>query len=725
MSNILSQLNSEQKKAVENIFGPTLVIAGAGSGKTRALTYKVAYLIEQKISPHEILVLTFTNKAANEMKSRIVELVGDKSRFVTMGTFHSVFSKILRYESEKIGYQSNYTIYDSDDSKSFMKNIMDDLGISTQQYKPNVFCSIISKAKNKLVSPIEFTKNARGLFEEKIALCYEEYQNRLKKSNAMDFDDLILKPIELFSRFPKVLEKYQEKFKFILVDEYQDTNKVQYTLIKMFAEKNKNICVVGDDSQSIYSFRGADIRNILDFQIDYSDCKTFRLEQNYRSTKNILESANCVIKNNFGKIPKNLWTENQNGEKITILICKDEKDEGEIISKKVEEEIRKLKLNLKDVAILYRTNAQSRAIEDAFRKFQIPYRIVGGIEFYKRKEIKDVLAYLKFISNPNDNESLNRIINFPSRGIGETSLNKIKNYANEKKINFFEALNNIEKIEEIQKRTKDAIQKFTTCIWKYIDLRNKISLSEFSKMLIEEIAILNLLKEEGTIESMSKWENIQELLSGISEYENEKESSTLEEFLQDISLLTNVDNLNTENNSVTLMTLHSAKGLEYPIVFVAGVEEGLLPLSNGFSFNDEEVEEERRLMYVGITRAMAKLYLTLTKTRFRFGDLQYSTPSRFISEIDKKFYTEENSNKIFLNESFYNKKKYDDYIDETFNSENDTKKVYVGSRVSHETFGSGRVISINENGSKVTVNFDKYGKKQLLLMYANLKPITF
>ncbi len=493
----------------------------------------------------------------------------------------------------------------------------------------------------------------------------------------------------------------------------------------MFAEKNKNICVVGDDSQSIYSFRGADIRNILDFQIDYSDCKTFRLEQNYRSTKNILESANCVIKNNFGKIPKNLWTENQNGEKITILICKDEKDEGEIISKKVEEEIRKLKLNLKDVAILYRTNAQSRAIEDAFRKFQIPYRIVGGIEFYKRKEIKDVLAYLKFISNPNDNESLNRIINFPSRGIGETSLNKIKNYANEKKINFFEALNNIEKIEEIQKRTKDAIQKFTTCIWKYIDLRNKISLSEFSKMLIEEIAILNLLKEEGTIESMSKWENIQELLSGISEYENEKESSTLEEFLQDISLLTNVDNLNTENNSVTLMTLHSAKGLEYPIVFVAGVEEGLLPLSNGFSFNDEEVEEERRLMYVGITRAMAKLYLTLTKTRFRFGDLQYSTPSRFISEIDKKFYTEENSNKIFLNESFYNKKKYDDYIDETFNSENDTKKVYVGSRVSHETFGSGRVISINENGSKVTVNFDKYGKKQLLLMYANLKPITF
>jgi DNA helicase-2/ATP-dependent DNA helicase PcrA len=737
----LQLLNTVQQQAVSHINGPVIVIAGAGSGKTRVLTYRTAFLIQQGIRPHEILVLTFTNKAANEMKSRIIELVGEQSKYVQMGTFHSVFAKILRYECEPLGFNRNFSIYDTDDSQQLIKIIMGEKGISTQQFKPSAFRAMISKAKNGMLSPKEFQMQARGMVEEKVGAVYEEYQARLHTSNAMDFDDLLIKPIELFSRSPKVLAKYQERLKFVLVDEYQDTNRIQYVLVKMLAEKYRNVCVVGDDAQSIYSFRGADIRNILDFQKDYPETVIYRLEQNYRSTKNILHAANEVIKNNTGQIPKKLWTDNYEGEIITLLACEDDREEGEMIVHKIKEERRKRNLELKQFAVLYRTNAQSRSLEEALRRENIPYVIVGGVEFYRRKEIKDVLAYLRVLVNPKDSESLSRIINYPARGIGETALEKISAFAQLHTISLFEALQRLNEVDGIQTRTRNAIKNFLEMIWKYINLKEQVSANELARAIVNEISVLKELKEEGTIESLARWENIQELLSAISEFTDENESPTLEQFLQEIALIADVDKTDTTQNNVTLMTLHAAKGLEFPVVFIAGVEEGLLPLMNGF-VNGEDIEEERRLMYVGITRAMKKLYLTTVNVRYRFGDSTYATPSRFIAEINEQYLQREQSRrqKIFTGvaqtrQQFYvrkNRSQFNDTDKQEFpDYENETqimkpKKLTIGMRVTHDVFGKGKIVHLTGAGEseRAIVDFDTIGRKQLLVKFAQLIPIA-
>ena len=737
----LQLLNTVQQQAVTHINGPAIVIAGAGSGKTRVLTYRNAYLIQQGIRPHEILVLTFTNKAANEMKSRIVELVGEQSKYVQMGTFHSVFAKILRYECEPLGFNRTFSIYDTDDTQQLLKIIMGEKGISTQQYKPSAFRSMISKAKNAMLSSKEFQMQARGMVEEKAAMVYEEYQTRLHTANAMDFDDLLIKPIELFSRFPKTLAKYQERLKFILVDEYQDTNRIQYVLVKMLAEKYRNVCVVGDDAQSIYSFRGADIRNILDFQKDYPEAVTFRLEQNYRSTKNILNAANDVINNNTGQIPKKLWTDNYEGEAISLLTCEDDREEGEMIVQKIKEEQRKRHLDLKQFAVLYRTNAQSRSLEEALRRENIPYVIVGGVEFYRRKEIKDVLAYLRVIVNPKDSESLARIINYPARGIGETALEKIRTFAQKNTVSLFETLQRLNEVDGIQARTRNAIKIFLEMMWKYINLKEQVSANELARAIVDEIGVLKELKEEGTIESLARWENIQELLSAISEFTDENEAPTLEQFLQEIALIADVDKTDTTQNNVTLMTLHAAKGLEFPVVFIAGAEEGLLPLMNGF-VNVEDIEEERRLMYVGITRAMQKLYITTANVRYRFGNMTYATPSRFLSEINEQYIQKEKSKrqKIFTGvtqqrQQFYShnsKTQFDDTGKQEFpDYENETqimkpKKLTIGMRVAHEVFGKGKIVHLNGAGetARAIVDFDTIGKKQLMIKFAQLIPVS-
>jgi len=723
-----------------------MIVAGAGSGKTRVLTYRTAYLVERGISPYEILALTFTNKAANEMKQRIIELVGPQSQHVQMGTFHSVFAKLLRRECEPLGFNRNFTIYDTEDSLQVVKTIMKENTISSQQFKPNAIRGRISMAKNQMLSPQEFLAQADNFFDQKTALVFKEYQERLRKMNAMDFDDLLIKPIELFSRFPKVLEKYQQRFKYIFVDEYQDTNRVQYVLVKILAEKFRNVCVVGDDAQSIYSFRGADIRNILDFQKDYPDCKLFRLEQNYRSTKTILNVANDVIKNNTGQIPKHLWTENFEGETITHLICEDDREEGERIVKKIREEIHKRKIQLKDVAVLYRTNAQSRSIEDALRKENLPYVIIGGVEFYRRKEIKDVLAYLRTIINPIDEESMLRIINYPARGIGNTAVEKIQMVAREKKMPLFEVMQMLDSIDGLQTRARNALREFTAMIWKYIEMLDYVSASEIARGIVEEIGILRELKEEGTPESLARWENVQELLSAISEYNDEAEEPSLQQFLQEISLVADVDKWDTQKNSITLMTLHAAKGLEFPVVFVAGVEEGLLPLYDSFS-NHQEVEEERRLMYVGITRAMQKLYISSANVRYRYGDVTYPTPSRFLSEIEQPFLVQEipvSKNRERASQVFSTrlrsatdyfskgKKNGDDrflYEQEQPNYEDvsqESKTLRIGMRVVHDVFGKGKIVMLSGKGklARATVQFDLVGTKNLLLQFAHLHIIT-
>jgi DNA helicase-2/ATP-dependent DNA helicase PcrA len=742
----LQHLNQVQQQAVQATEGPVIIVAGAGSGKTRVLTYRAAYLVHNGIPPYEILALTFTNKAANEMKQRIIELVGPQSQYVQMGTFHSVFARLLRRECEPLGFNRNFTIYDTEDSQQAVKTIMKENNISSQQFKPTAIRGRISMAKNQMISPQEFSAQANNFFDEKTAIVFEEYQERLRKMNAMDFDDLLIKPIELFSRFPKVLEKYQQRFKYILVDEYQDTNRVQYVLVKMLAEKFRNVCVVGDDAQSIYSFRGADIRNILDFQKDYPDCQLFRLEQNYRSTKNILNVANEVIKNNTGQIPKNLWTENFEGEKITHLICEDDREEGERIVKKIQTEIHKRKIPLKDVAVLYRTNAQSRSLEDALRKENLPYVIIGGVEFYRRKEIKDVLAYLRTMINPIDEESMLRIINYPARGIGETAVAKIQQYAREHSMPFFEALQMLDAIVGLHARARNALHQFNTMIWKYIEMLEHVSASEVARGIVEEIGILRELKEEGTPESLARWENIQELLSAISEFSDESEEPTLQNFLQEISLVADVDKWDNGKNSITLMTLHAAKGLEFPVVFVSGVEEGLLPLYDSFS-NHQEVEEERRLMYVGITRAMQKLYISSANVRYRYGDVTYPTPSRFLSEIEKTFLDEEffrsknreRTSPLFSNpqrstmNNFSQKKNISDdrflYEQEQPDYENvsqEPKQLRIGMRVAHEVFGKGKILMLSGKGNlaRATVQFDLAGTKNLLLQFAHLRIIS-
>ncbi|MBM4168170.1 MAG: DNA helicase [Ignavibacteria bacterium] len=739
----LQELNPVQRKAVEAVNGPVMIVAGAGSGKTRVLTYRVAHLISSRVPPYDILALTFTNKAANEMRERIAHLVGGQARDIWMGTFHSTFARILRREAETIGYTRTFTIYDSEDSLNVIRQCMADLGLSLQQYKPHAFRALISKAKNNLVHPDEYQRTASDYISEKVGQVFEQYVRRMRLNNSMDFDDLLIKPIELFEKKKSVLEKYKYRFKFVLIDEFQDTNRAQYVVTKMLTERYKNICVVGDDAQSIYAFRGADIRNILDFAKDYPECATFRLEQNYRSTKSILHAAGRLIEHNNHQIPKALWTENAQGDPITVVSCADDRDEGLQVVRNVKEEIQRRKLALRDFAVLYRTNAQSRAIEDEFRREGIPYVIVGGVRFYERKEIKDVLAYLRLLTNERDDESFRRVINYPSRGLGGVSLDHLQEYAASHTISLAEAAGDYGKIAGLTDRARVAISGFIQFIEKYRLLAEKMSMSELARSLVDELGILRSYKEEGTPEAMARWENVQELLSAISEFSDTREDASMAQFLEEVSLISDVDSWEGTKNAVTLMTLHSSKGLEFPVVFITGLEENLLPFSSG-TLEQSELEEERRLFYVGITRAQQKLYLLHTRTRYRFGDLSFPVVSQFVSELGDEacemrssqsltrasafskglqgaaVHRARKSPKHRADESAYHRDEMPDYESES-QLEMEIKR---GTIVIHETFGRGKVLDVSGRGEsqKASVQFDEFGVKNLVLKFARLRP---
>jgi DNA helicase-2/ATP-dependent DNA helicase PcrA len=721
-----------------------MIIAGAGSGKTRVLTYRIAHLLNSGIPPYEILALTFTNKAAKEMKERIERLIGHHAHSVWAGTFHSIFARILRQECEPLGYTRSFTIYDTDDSIGVIKNIMNGLNVSFQQFNPRGVLSRISGAKNQLITPREYEELAHDMFDQKVAEIYPEYVKKLRMCNAMDFDDLLLKPIELFTKHERVLEKYQYRFKYVLVDEYQDTNRAQYVLINMIAQRFKNICVVGDDAQSIYAFRGADIKNILDFERDYPDAKVFRLEQNYRSTKTILAAADSVIKNNRNQLQKTLWTDNPKGEKISVIEAEDDKAEGLHIAHRIQEHISRDKFDLKHFAVLYRTNAQSRSIEDAMRRSGIPYVIIGGVAFYQRKEIKDVLAYLRLIVNPMDEESLMRVINFPARGIGDTTIDKLTGHAAKTNRSVFDVVRDVASVPLLSDRARNAVASFGALLAKYAELKSAMSASELARSIVDELGILRMYKDEQTPESLGRWENVQELLSAITEFvDANKEKASLENFLEEVALVSAVDSMVDERNSVTLMTLHAAKGLEFPVVFIAGLEEGLFPLYQ-ITPDAAELEEERRLCYVGITRAMKRLYLTYARIRYRFGDVTYPVSSRFIAEIGESFIHRESTRKSsFSPETVSQLKntrqryaaavkqkptvKNDGFMpDHEVDYENESQeeiRLTVGVYVQHEVFGKGKVMQLSGKGdsAKAVVQFQTVGPKNLMIKFARLR----
>jgi DNA helicase-2/ATP-dependent DNA helicase PcrA len=730
-----------------------MVIAGAGSGKTRVLTYRIAYLMEMGVDPFSILSLTFTNKAAREMKSRISHIVGETaSKSLWMGTFHSIFARILRSESELLGYSSNFTIYDTQDSDRLIATIIKELKLDKDLYKYKNIRNRISSLKNNLVTVKAYLSNQELVQQDNesrrpmFGKVYQTYVNRCFKASAMDFDDLLLKTNELLNRFPEVLAKYQERFKYIHVDEYQDTNHSQYLIVKALADKYENLCVVGDDAQSIYGFRGANIENILSFQKDYSDSTVYRLEQNYRSTKNIVNAANSVINNNINKLEKEVWTENESGEKIEINQSITDSEEGRFVSSSIFENKNNLQLNNDAFAVLYRTNAQSRSIEDALRRKNIPYQVYGGLSFYQRKEIKDILAYLRVIVNPNDEESIKRIINFPTRGIGQTTLDKLLIFANEKNISLYETLENLNSEEiNINSGTKNKLNEFLLLIKSFQLLNEKLNAFEIVEEVLKRIGIINVLKSEGTPESISRIENIEELINGIKDFiEGEEEvvdsKGTLSDFLEDVALASELDkDINESEKKVSLMTIHLAKGLEFNHVYIVGLEEDLFP-SPLSSTTRADLEEERRLFYVAITRAKKKVTITYAKTRYRWGKLNDCEPSRFIKEIDKKYTNFRSSSSIMSpteslneNENFIRFKKPKNKIQLKTLKNNpplgisnsnyiDIKK---GDQIIHNRFGKGKVIDTEGEGAdkKAEVKFNTSGVKRILLKFAKYKLI--
>lgn len=740
----LDDLNPVQQNAVKAANGPVMIVAGAGSGKTRVLTYRIAYLMACGVPANQILALTFTNKAANEMKSRIVGLVGEQAQHLWMGTFHSMFARILRRECLNLKFTPAFTIYDADDSLNVIKKVMGKLNLPVQQFNPVAVRSRISIAKNQYCLPEAFARQARDLFDEKVAIIYANYQKTLHNSNAMDFDDLLVKPIELFEKKKNVLELYQHRFKFILVDEFQDTNRAQYHVVRLLGGLHDNVTVVGDDAQSIYSFRGADIRNILDFQRDYPKCQLFRLEQNYRSTKAIIAVADSLIRYNRGQLEKNLWTDNPQGESVSVLQCSDDREEGSQIVRAIQNESLRRKLDLKDFAVLYRTNAQSRALEEAFRKNAIPYEIVGGIRFYERKEIKDILAYLRMLANPADEESLLRIINYPARGIGDVSIEHLRRFAAKQELPLIEALKHVDRIDDLTDRAKNGLKQFSAFIEKFQSLRAQMSFNELSRSLVDELGVLAAFKEERTAESMGRWENVQELLSAISEFSHEHENAALESFLEEVALVSDIDSWEDKHNAVTLMTLHASKGLEFPVVLIAGLEEGLLPFYAS-SIEQADLEEERRLFYVGITRAKQKLYITHTNLRYRFGDINYPSESRFLSELgsdhvqrtDARPSQRQTPAPLFeIDESVASMRRSvrreagaeaSSFGDEMPDYESESQEHFEikrGAFVRHQMFGRGRVVEVSGTGEtqKAVVQFDNVGLKNLIVKYAKLRP---
>ncbi len=772
MQEYLNQLNEAQLAPVLQQQGAMIVIAGAGSGKTRVLTFRIAYLMSKGVDPFNILALTFTNKAAREMKSRIARIVGgSEAKNLWMGTFHSVFAKILRFEADRLGYPSNFTIYDTQDSQSVIRAVIKELHLDKDIYKYKQVYSRISSYKNSLITVKAYFNNPELMEADAMAKIprmgeiYKSYVDKCFKAGAMDFDDLLLKTNELLTRFPEVLAKYQDRFRYILVDEYQDTNHSQYLIIKALSDRFQNICVVGDDAQSIYAFRGANINNILNFQNDYDNVQVFRLEQNYRSTKNIVNAANSIIEKNKTRLDKIVWTANDEGSKILVNRSMTDGDEGRFVASTIFEQKMNQQLANGNFAVLYRTNAQSRAIEDALRKKDIPYRIYGGLSFYQRKEIKDVLSYLRLLINSKDEEALKRIINFPARGIGQTTIERLIVVANKYNRSIFEVMQNLDKVEiQINKGTQSKLQDFVTMVKSFQILNEGYDVFQITEHVIKKTGLYTELKKDGTPEGIARIENIEELLNGMRDFvEEQKEladtTGSLAEFLEDVALATDLDKETGDEDKVALMTVHLAKGLEFPYVFIVGMEEDLFP--SAMSMNTRsELEEERRLFYVAITRAEKQAYLTYTQSRYRWGKLIDAEPSRFIEEIDESFleylttitenrykplldvdiFGEVDKSKLRLrkpvssspprgpNENNLRKLRRIKPITSSASKNIDAKdlNISIGTIVEHVRFGKGSVIRIEGSGAdtKAEINFSNGGLKKLLLRFAKLKVIV-
>lgn len=744
---IYDTLNDQQKEAVFHTEGALLLLAGAGSGKTRVLTHRVAYIIEQGLAkPWEIMAITFTNKAAKEMRARVDNLIGNGGQEVWVSTFHSSCVRFLRMHIDLIGYDKSFTIYDTDDGKKIIREGMKSLNIDPKYYKEGVILSTISSAKNQLIGPKEYRQTAMGdMRKEVYSKMYDYYQERLKGNNALDFDDLLFNTVELFRLRPDILEKYQHRFKYLLVDEYQDTNTVQFKLISQLAGHYKNLCVVGDDDQSIYKFRGADITNILDFEKIYKGAKVIKLEQNYRSTKTILDAANQVIKNNKKRKVKRLWTDNDTGNLIKFYHTNTEKEEAQIIADNILFNISHNNNNYNDHAILYRTNAQSRVLEERLVYENIPYKIFGGTSFYQRREIKDILAYLKVINNSTDDLAVKRIINIPRRGIGATTIQKLDNYAVMGDITFFSAVKVVDQIPGLN-RAELKVKSFANLILSFKAELENMDLMAFIEAVLERTNYIKTLEEEGTEEAASRIENIGELVTKLAEYEikkkEEDEEPTLSGFLEEVALVADIDNLEDDNNVVVLMTLHSAKGLEFPTVFLTGLEDGLFPSYMSISTdNEDDIEEERRLCYVGITRAKEELVILASKSRMIRGQTQYNPISRFLKEVPEDLLELQSvigvgsdsniSNTAVLpkkrDRSFFNAAPYQQQqqVKELPKNKNIELDYDIGDLVKHIKFGIGKVENIENGGAdhQVTVTFPSVGKKKLLARLSGLKKI--
>ncbi len=759
--NFLESLNEAQLAAVTNINGPTMIIAGPGSGKTRVLTFRIAYLMQQKADPFSILSLTFTNKAAKEMKNRIEQLMGGEARNLWMGTFHSVFSRILRSEAEKLGYPSNFTIYDSEDSKNLLKTIVKEMGLNDKLYKPGYVLYRISISKNNLIGPKEYENNADLMAEDesngrpKMSEVYSNYTKRCFRAGAMDFDDLLLKTHELFQRFPDVLYKYQHRFKYVMIDEFQDTNFLQYAIVKRIADVYQNIAVVGDDAQSIYAFRGANILNILNFEKDFPEVQTFRLEQNYRSTKVIVEAANHVISKNKNQLAKKIWTDNLEGETIKVIRSMSDNEEGRLVANDIFEQRMRDHVKNGEFAILYRTNAQSRAFEEGLRKLNIPYRIYGGISFYQRKEVKDLIAYLKLTVNPHDEESFKRVVNYPARGIGKTTIEKLTVLAADNDKSLWTMAENIDLLQ-FNAGTRKLLSDFVTMIKSFQTLLEKKDAYEVASHIAKSTSVLKELYNDQSVEGLSRYENMQELLNSIKEFVAPDETSnefyadvapgeevptkTLGQYLQDVVLLTDADADGSEEESVKLMTIHAAKGLEFKSVFVVGLEENLFPGTLSVS-SREDLEEERRLFYVAITRAETRLTITHAATRYKYGKLEYCEPSRFLEELPQNLltYVGYNSSKWNEDTTANTKKHYEqatpvtkvrpqvpvnNYMHKASANFSPAfpEELHAGMEVEHQKFGFGKITAMegNNEGKMATIHFKNAGEKKLLLKFAKL-----
>lgn len=747
--NFLDELNPEQRKAAEQIAGPVIVIAGAGSGKTRVLTYRIAYMIDNDIDPGSILALTFTNKAAKEMKERIAQLVGEgEARQLWMGTFHSIFARILRRESLRIGYPSNFTIYDADDSKSLIKKLIKELDLDDKVYKPSAIQHRISSAKNALISSDLYNDDPILLEEDRAARrpftgeIYRQYDVRCFRAGAMDFDDLLLKTHLLLQGHPEVLLKYQEKFKFILVDEYQDTNTTQAAILRKLAARHENICVVGDDAQSIYSFRGASIKNILSFQKEYPDANLYKLEQNYRSTGTIVAAANDLISKNREQLKKKVWTQNSGGEKIKVLKALSDNEEGMLIAADIISHRREHQLDARDFAVLYRTNYQSRAIEEALRKKDIPYRIYGGLSFYQRKEVKDCICYFRSVINPRDEEALTRIINLPKRGIGETTVAKISMIAKEAGVSLWDVLSQPKNYNaSIASGVALKIRDFCTTIAGLHQLLEKENAFDLALRILNTSGLLREMHSDKTVEGVNRYENVQELLNGIKEFVTHAEAGedenidgsahTLATYMQDIALLTDADKSDPLADVVTLMTIHASKGLEFPYVFVCGLEENLFPSMLSMQ-SRADLEEERRLFYVAITRAKAKLTLSYSTSRFRWGNLSSCEPSRFLAELPEDCLdfvrptAKIPPSQVAKPRPLLRNLKPVGDVTTSPTVINASFSLSAGQRISHERFGTGTIVSIegDDDNRKALIDFEMAGRKQLLLKFARLYPIN-